>query len=140
MSARRKARKRALDILYQGDLREIPFSEIIETEALRAAAEPEREASWMYAREVVDGVADHATEIDELIETFAVDWSLARMPAVDRSLLRLACWEILFNDSIDAPVAISEAVELAQEYSTEESARFINGVLGRVADYKQSSD
>lgn len=126
-------------MLYQADLREIPFSEIIETEALRAAAEPEREASWMYAREVVDGVADHATEIDELIETFAVDWSLARMPAVDRALLRLACWEILFNDSIDAPVAISEAVELAQEYSTDESARFINGVLGRVADYKQSS-
>lgn len=126
-------------MLYQADLREIPFSEIIETEALRAAAEPDREASWMYAREVVDGVADHATEIDELIETFAVDWSLARMPAVDRALLRLACWEILFNDSIDAPVAISEAVELAQEYSTDESARFINGVLGRVADYKQSS-
>lgn len=126
-------------MLYQADLREIPFSEIIETEALRAAAEPDREASWMYAREVVDGVADHATEIDELIETFAVDWSLARMPAVDRALLRLACWEILFNDTIDAPVAISEAVELAQEYSTEESARFINGVLGRVADYKQSS-
>lgn len=127
-------------MLYQADLREIPFSEIIETEALRAAAEPDREASWMYAREVVDGVADHATEIDELIETFAVDWSLARMPAVDRALLRLACWEILFNDTIDAPVAISEAVELAQEYSTEESARFINGVLGRVADYKQSSE
>lgn len=126
-------------MLYQADLREIPFSEIIETEALRAAAEPDREASWMYAREVVDGVADHATEIDELIETFAVDWSLARMPAVDRALLRLACWEILFNDTIDAPVAISEAVELAQEYSTDESARFINGVLGRVADYKQSS-
>jgi N utilization substance protein B len=127
-------------MLYQADLREIPFSEIIETEALRAAAEPDREASWMYAREVVDGVADHATEIDELIETFSVDWSLARMPAVDRALLRLACWEILFNDTIDAPVAISEAVELAQEYSTEESARFINGVLGRVADYKQSSE
>lgn len=126
-------------MLYQADLREIPFSEIIETEALRAAAEPDREASWMYAREVVDGVADHATEIDELIETFAVDWSLARMPAVDRALLRLACWEILFNDTIDAPVAISEAVELAQEYSTDESARFINGVLGRVADYKQTS-
>ena len=139
MSARRKARKRALDVLYQADLREIPFSEIIETEALRAAAEPDREASWMYAREVVDGVADHATEIDELIETFAVDWALARMPAVDRALLRLACWEILFNDTIDAPVAISEAVELAQEYSTDESARFINGVLGRVADYKQTS-
>lgn len=126
-------------MLYQADLRGIPFTEIIEAEAIRAAAEPDREASWMYAREVVDGVADHATEIDELIETFAVDWSLARMPAVDRALLRLACWEILFNDTIDAPVAISEAVELAQEYSTEESARFINGVLGRVADYKQSS-
>ena len=140
MSARRKARKRALDMLYQDDLREIPFSEIIEAETLRAAAEPDREASWMYAREVVDGVVDHATEIDELIETFSVDWSLARMPAVDRALLRLACWEILFNDTIDAPVAISEAVELAQEYSTEESARFINGVLGRVADYKQSSE
>lgn len=127
-------------MLYQADLRGLPYADVIAAEAARAVAEPDREASWLYAREAVDGVTDHASEIDELIETFALDWSLGRMPAVDRALLRLATWEILFNDQIDAPVAINEAVELAKEYSTDESARFVNGVLGKIADYKSASE
>lgn len=127
-------------MIYQADVRGENYATVLESEAARAQNEPEREASWLYARDLVDGVSDHKQEIDELIETFAQDWSLDRMPAVDRALLRMASWEILFNDQVDAPVAISEAVELAQEYSTEESARFVNGVLGRIAEYSRAAE
>ena len=90
MSARTKARKRALDILFQADVRGDEPAAILAAEAKRAASEPSREASWLYAREIVDGVIDNRDAIDEQITTFAKDWSLARMPAVDRALLRIA--------------------------------------------------
>lgn len=135
MSARTKARKRALDMLFQADVREEPILSIVNAEARRAAGEPDRAASWLYAREIVDGVADHRDEIDELIMSYAQGWALERMPNVDRALLRLAAWEILFNAEVPAAVAIDEAVELAKEYSTEDSSRFVNGVLGRIADH-----
>lgn len=135
MSARTKARKRALDMLFQADVREEPLLSIVNAEARRAAGEPDRAASWLYAREIVDGVADHRDEIDELIMSYAQGWTLERMPNVDRALLRLAAWEILFNAEVPAAVAIDEAVELAKEYSTEDSSRFVNGVLGRIADH-----
>ncbi|QBE47455.1 transcription antitermination factor NusB [Leucobacter triazinivorans] len=135
MSARTKARKRALDMLFQADVREEPLLSIVNAEAKRAAGEPDRAASWLYAREIVDGVADHRDEIDELIMSYAQGWTLDRMPNVDRALLRLAAWEILFNAEVPAAVAIDEAVELAKEYSTEDSSRFVNGVLGRIADH-----
>ena len=133
MSARTKARKRALDILFQADVRGDEPATILAAEAKRAASEPSREASWLYAREIVDGIVDHRDEIDEQITTFAKDWSLARMPAVDRALLRMGVWEILFNDEVPAGVAIDEAVELAKEFSTDESGSFLNGVLARIA-------
>lgn len=139
MSARRKARKRAVDLLYQADLRGQPYSEVIADEAQRAASEPSREASWLYAREIVDGVSDHSAEIDEKLQMFAHAWSLERMPTVDRAILRMGVWEILFNPDVDAAVAINEAIEIAKLYSTEESARFVNGVLGRIAEYRQVS-
>ena len=139
MSARRKARKRALDLLFQADIRELSYGEVIEVEAERATSEPNRLKSWLYAREIVDGVSDHAAELDEKIQTFAHAWSIERMPAVDRAILRLAAWEILYNPDVDAAVAINEAVELAKEYSTDESAKFVNGVLGKIADYKRST-
>ena len=125
-------------MLYQADLRDIPFSEVIEAEALRAAGEPERESSWLYAREIVDGVADSSTVIDELITSSSQGWALNRMPALDRALLRLATWEILYNDDVDPAVAINESIELAKEFSTEESAKFINGVLARITEYKNA--
>jgi len=133
MSARTKARKRALDILFQADVRGDEPATILAAEAKRAASEPSREASWLYAREIVDGVIDNRDAIDEQITTFAKDWSLARMPAVDRALLRIAVWEVLFNDQVPAGVAIDEAVELAKEFSTDESGSFVNGVLARIA-------
>ncbi|MHA3683232.1 transcription antitermination factor NusB [Leucobacter sp. HY1910] len=137
MSARTKARKRALDMLFQADVRAEPIALIVAAESKRAASEPDRAASWLYAREIVDGVTDHREEIDELIVSYAQGWALDRMPHVDRSLLRIASWEILFNDEVPAAVAIDEAIELAKEYSTEDSSRFVNGVLGKIADHGQ---
>jgi N utilization substance protein B len=134
VSARTKARKRALDIIYNADVRQIPFSESLRAEAERAVHEPAREASWLYAREIVDGVIDHAAEIDELIERLSKGWTLARMPLVDRAILRIGVWEILHNDQVPDGVAISEAVEAATVLSTDDSAGFINGLLASVAE------
>ena len=102
-------------------------------EAARAASEPARSASWLYAREIVDGVIDHNEEIDETIATYARGWTLERMPAVDRALLRIAVWEILFNPDVPAAVAVDEAVEAAKILSTDESASFVNGILATIA-------
>lgn len=133
MGARSKARKRALDILFQSDVRGEELSVTLAAEAKRAASEPAREASWLYAREIADGVIDHRDEIDEQIVTHARDWKLERMPAVDRAILRLATWELLYNDAVPTAVAIDEAVELAKEYSTDDSGAFVHGVLARIA-------
>ena len=133
MSARSKARKRALDILFQADVRGDDVGVTLAAEAKRAAGEPAREASWLYAREIVDGVIDHREEIDEQITTHSRDWKLERMPAVDRALLRMGVWEVLFNDEVPTAVAIDEAVELAKEFSTDDSGAFVHGVLARVA-------
>lgn len=133
MSARTKARKRALDILFQADVRGEDLAVMLAAEAQRAASEPSREASWLYAREIVDGVVDNAVEIDELIIAASKDWSLVRMPAVDRAVLRIGVWELIFNAEVPPAVAIDEAVELAKEFSTEESGAFVHGVLARVA-------
>jgi N utilization substance protein B len=133
LSARTKARKRALDILFQADVRGDAVPTVLAAEAKRAANEPAREASWLYAREIVDGVIDNRDAIDEQITTFAKDWSLARMPAVDRAVLRIGVWEILYNDEVPAAVAIDEAVELAKEFSTDDSGSFVHGVLARIA-------
>src|SRR6187397_443567 len=133
MSARTKARKRALDILFQSDVRGDELSSTLAAEAKRAASEPARQASWLYARDIVDGVIDNREAIDEQITTFAKDWSLSRMPAVDRAVLRIGVWEILYNDEVPAAVAIDEAVELAKEFSTDDSGPFVHGVLARIA-------
>ena len=133
MSARTKARKRALNVLFSADVRGDELAVALQAEAKRAASEPERQASWLYARDIVDGVIDHADEIDEQITSHSRDWRLERMPAVDRALLRMATWELLFNDEVPAAVAIDEAVELAKELSTEESGSFVHGVLARLA-------
>lgn len=133
MSARTKARKRALDILFSADVRGDDVAVALAAEAKRAASEPAREASWLYAREIVDGIIDHRDEIDEQITTHSREWRIERMPAVDRALLRIAVWEILHNDEVPTAVAIDEAVELAKEFSTDDSGAFVHGVLGRVS-------
>ncbi|MCU1514956.1 MAG: transcription antitermination factor NusB [Microbacteriaceae bacterium] len=133
MGARTKARKRAIDLLYGADLREISLNAAIAMEAERAEKEPARNASWAYARQIVEGIAEHGDEIDELIETYAQGWTINRMPATDRAIVRIGIWEILFNEEIPDGVAISEAVDAAKSLSTEESGGFVNGLLGRIA-------
>lgn len=119
-------------MLYQADIRQVSLMDVLASESERAAGEPDRQASWSYARDIVDGVIEAQSEVDAQIEAAAKDWSLARMPAIDRALLRIAAWEILYAEDVDAAVAVNEAVELAKEYSTDDSARFINGVLGGI--------
>jgi N utilization substance protein B len=138
MSARTKARKRALDLLYGADLREISLNSALAMEAARAAREPARAASWDYARQIVTGIAEHGDEIDELIDTYSKGWSIDRMPVLDRAILRIGIWELLFNDEVPAGVAISEAVEAAKTLSTEDSGGFVNGLLARIAKTRES--
>ncbi len=122
-------------MLFQADVRKESLAAIVAAEAKRAAGEPDRAASWLYAREIVDGVTDHKDEIDELISSYAQGWTIERMPNVDRAVLRLASWEVLYNPEVPPAVAIDEAVELAKQYSTDDSARFVNGVLGKIAQH-----
>ena len=133
MGARTKARKRALDVLYGADVREESINTVLAAEAIRAADDPKRASSWDYARTIVTGITEHGDEIDELIETYAQGWTIPRMPAIDRALLRIGIWEILYNDDVPDSVAIAEAVESARVHSTDDSAGFVNGLLGRIA-------
>lgn len=131
--ARRKARKRALDVLYEADLRQRPATEVL-AEYVSRLEEP-KPRYLPYTISLVEGVVAHRDRIDELIESYAEGWTLERMPAVDRNLARIAIYELLWVDDVDHPVAITEAVELARELSTDDSPRFLNGVLGRIADF-----
>jgi N utilization substance protein B len=119
--------------LFAADIRGVPVAEILLDEAQRATSEPDRQASWLYAREIVDGFIDHQSEIDETIASYARGWTLERMPAVDRAILRVAVWELQQDSGVPASVVISEAVELATELGSDDSARFVNGLLGSVA-------
>ncbi|MBA8990482.1 N utilization substance protein B [Curtobacterium pusillum] len=133
MSARSKARKRALDMLYVAEVRDLPIADVLATETVRHLDQPERASSWDYARQIVTGVDDDRAVVDEIIVEHAQGWSIARMPVLDRCILRMGVWELRFNAEVPDAVAIAEAVELAQSLSTEESAGFVNGVLGAVA-------
>ena len=133
MPARRKARKRALDVLYEADLRgESPPAVL--TRYLQRIERP-HPGHLGYAIGLVEGVAAHAERIDELISSYAEGWTLDRMPVVDRNLARIAVYELLHVDEVDDAVAITEAVELARQMSTDDSPRVLNGVLGRIAEH-----
>jgi N utilization substance protein B len=134
VSARRKARKRALDVLFSADVKEITLAQALEDAELIAAREPERASSWAYARELVQGVVDHRLDINDVLAETSTSWPLDRMPAVDRAVLRLAVWEILHNPDVPTGVAISEAVELVSELSTEASGPFVHGILAAIAE------
>jgi N utilization substance protein B len=133
MPARRRARKRALDVLYEADLRGLDPRRVLAGYLQRM--EQPAPAQLDYAVSLVEGVAAHQERIDELISSYAEGWTLARMPPVDRNLARIAVYELLWVDDIDDPVAITEAVELARQLSTDDSPRFLNGLLGQIADY-----
>jgi N utilization substance protein B len=133
MAARSKARKRALDLLFEADQRGVDATELL---ASRLATPGDSPPVNPYAVEMVEGVVLHRSEIDELLTTYSHGWTLPRMPAVDRAILRLGAWEILWNEDVPDAVAISEAVELAKTLSTDESPSFVNGLLGRLAEVK----
>jgi len=133
MPARRKARKRALDVLYEADLRDLPPAQVLTT-YLDRIAKP-RPDHLDYTVSLVEGVARNLDRIDELIASYAEGWTIDRMPVIDRNLARIAVYELLYVPEIDDPVAITEAVELARTLSTEDSPRFLNGLLGRIAEY-----
>ena len=132
MSARRKARKRALDFLYEADIRGASALDLL---ALRPAEEL---SQGEYVAELLVGVAEHRGKIDEIITTYAQGWDMDRMPAIDRNILRIALFELLWVDGLDDQIAVSEAVEIATELSTDDSAKYINGVLGRIVILKPS--
>ena len=127
MSARSKARKRALDVLFEADQRgRAPGDTLDEWVARNDPPVP------AYSVELVTGVADHVTRIDEVLASYAGDWPLERMPSVDRSVLRLATYELLWSTDVPPAVAIDEAIELVKSLSTDDSPSFVNGVLARV--------
>ena len=133
MGARTKARKRALDVLFEAEQRHLdPITLLADR-----VAQPGTEAALpQYSADIVEGVIDRLDRIDELLETYSHEWSLDRMPAVDRALLRIGTWEILFNDDVPDAVAIDEAVELSRSLSTDDSPVFVNGLLGRILELK----
>ncbi len=130
MAARTKARKRALDVLFQADLKSIPA-----TDAMTQFEDRSDGLTNPYTRTLVEGVVAHQSRIDDLLSTYSAGWTIARMPAIDRNLLRIASWEILWGD-VPPAVAIDEAVELSRDLSTDESPTFINGLLGQIAEVK----
>ncbi len=135
MSARSKARKRALDVLYEADIRGLAPAVVLEATAQRRTDEGQS-ALNDYVRGIVTGVVAHQAHIDELLGSYSMGWTLDRMPAVDRAILRIGVYELLWRDDVPDAVAIAEAVQLAQQLSTEESSSFVNGLLGRVLELK----
>ncbi len=133
MAARSKARKRAVDVLYEAALRD---GDVLATLRARLAqAEPPVPE---YAVELVEGVVAHQARIDELLTTYAEEWTLERMPAVDLAVLRMGTYELLWRDDVPDEVVLSEAVDLVASLSTDESPRFVNGLLARLLQLKPS--
>jgi N utilization substance protein B len=137
VSARSKARKQALDLLYETDIR---GTNLVETLVARdvPAEGPDARPIREYTRELVNGVSDNRRKIDELITTYAQGWDMDRLPAVDRNILRLGIYEILWASAVPTSVAIDEALMLAKELSSDESSKYIHGVLGRIASIKDT--
>jgi N utilization substance protein B len=138
LSARTKARKRALDALYASDVRGDEALDLLKQTELEVEDRQNQQAIFDYAEMLVTGYLENAYQIDSEIQMLADNWSLERMPAVDRAILRMAAWEILHNAEVPNEVAISEAVSLAAELSTDDSPKFINGVLARLAKGRQA--
>lgn len=134
MSARGKARKRALDLLYASEMRaESPVF------ALERAIEAGEAPTNDYTDVLVRGVVENQARIDELLSAYSEGWTLARMPAVDRNVLRIGVFEMLYVDDVPDAVAVTEAVSLVRDLSTDESPSFVNGILGAIVKSKPST-
>ncbi len=137
MSARSKARKQALDLLYEADIRSTSAAVILESRVIDEDdhdARPIRE----FTRDLIAGVTNNQRKIDELITTYAQGWDMDRLATVDRNILRLAIYEIVWSDDLADSIAIDEALTLARDLSTDDSATFIHGLLGKIASIKES--
>ena len=137
MSARSKARKQALDLLYETDIRGTNLVETLVSRDIPAEG-PDARPIREYTKELVNGVSDNRRKIDELITTYAQGWDMDRLPAVDRNILRLGIYEILWSNDVPMSVAIDEALILAKELSSDDSSKYIHGVLGRIASIKDT--
>jgi len=138
---RRKARHSALDLLFEAHMRGVSPTELVDERLAQGAGDKDKvnpDVPYLrpYAVDIVKGVTQHAERIDELLTTYSTRWPLNRMPNVDRELLRIGVWELLYNPEVDAPVVIDEAVALAAELSTDDSPAFVNALLDRVAKLK----
>ena len=138
MAARNTARKRAFQILFEADQRGVDPKTAM-ADWIRLARTDDRQPPVSeYTMQLIEGYAAHAERIDELLATYAVGWALDRMPVVDRNVLRLGAYELIWEDDVPDAVVLDEAVQLAKEFSTEESPAFVNGLLARLKDLKPS--
>jgi N utilization substance protein B len=137
VSSRSKARKQTLDLLYEADIRGASAADLL---ALRDVVEdgPDARPIREYTKLLVDGVVVNKRKIDELITTYAQGWDMDRLPAVDRNILRLGIYEIVWSADLDDGIAIDEALKMAKDLSTDESAAYIHGVLGKISMIKES--
>jgi N utilization substance protein B len=126
----------ALDAIFAADMRKQNPLELLDATSVIQEDRQNQAEIVGYARQIVEGIVNSHSDIDDRIASFSHKWSIDRMPAVDRAILRVAVWEILFNDDVPDPVAIAEAVELAKEYSTEDSGVFVNGLLAAISGTK----
>ncbi len=132
IKGRHQARKRAVDLLFEADARGLSPAEVIDVRTALAEAKRDVAPLRPYTVTVARGVSEHAAHIDDLISSHLQGWTLDRLPAVDRAILRVSVWELLYADDVPEPVAVDEAVQLAKELSTDDSPGFVNGVLGQV--------
>ncbi|GHC83009.1 transcription antitermination factor NusB [Streptomyces flavofungini] len=138
MAARNTARKRAFQILFEADQRGADVLTVLADWVRHARSDTRQPPVSEYTMELVEGYEKHASRIDELISQYAVGWTLDRMPVVDRNILRLGTYELVWVDGTPDAVVLDEAVQLAKEFSTDESPAFINGLLGRFKELKPS--
>jgi transcription antitermination protein NusB len=132
VKGRHQARKRAVDLLFEAEARGLSPAEVVEVRTALADSNPDVAALHPYTVAAARGVSGHAAHIDDLLSSHLQGWTLDRLPAVDRAILRVAVWELLYADDVPEPVAVDEAVQLAKELSTDDSPGFVNGVLGQV--------
>ena len=132
LGARHKARRRAVDLLFEAEARDIDPSDLADERIELAARDQAVAPVHAYTRTLVDGIAEDLDRVDGTIESYLQDWTLSRLPAVDRAILRVAVWELLYATDVPPIVAVDEAVELDKELSTDDSPGFVNGVLGQV--------
>ena len=136
MSSRTKSRKRAVDAVFAADIRGKSPVELLEDTLEQNASRQNQDVIFAYANQIVQGIVSHKDEIDAYLEAYSQGWSLDRMPTLDRAIMRVATWEIIYNDEVPDSVAVNEAVELAKEYSTDDSPAFINGLLNKISSTK----